>query len=183
MILSHFCKQCGPRSDCSFRSSLIWVHTVCRYAKNRFEKFARIFSRRHKQTTFSDAVFLGALRVKGSFGIESFIQTTYFWQNRTTWPLYQVSFLKPQNFQWLLFQHHMNSAVFKQGQRKLIIRFLSPPAPKNSDQIKNFEVENFFRDNRTFEENRFYTTFKNCKWIIVMKRVLKQGFLLFIHGS
>ena len=32
--------------------------------KNRFEKFARIFSRRHKQTTFSDAGFLGILRVK-----------------------------------------------------------------------------------------------------------------------
>ena len=32
--------------------------------KTRFEKPARIFSRRHKQTTFSDAVFLGALRVK-----------------------------------------------------------------------------------------------------------------------
>ena len=32
--------------------------------KNRFEKFARIFSRRHKQTIFSDAGFLGALRVK-----------------------------------------------------------------------------------------------------------------------
>ena len=32
--------------------------------KNRFEKFARIFSRRHKQTTFSDADFLGVLRVK-----------------------------------------------------------------------------------------------------------------------
>ena len=32
--------------------------------KNRFEKFARIFRRRHKQMTFSDAVFLGALRVK-----------------------------------------------------------------------------------------------------------------------
>ena len=30
---SHFCKQCGPRSDCSFRSSLIWVHIVCLYAK------------------------------------------------------------------------------------------------------------------------------------------------------
>ena len=30
---SHFCKQCGPRSDCSFRSSLTWVHTVCLYAK------------------------------------------------------------------------------------------------------------------------------------------------------
>ena len=26
----HTGKQCGPRSDCSFRSSLIWVHTVCR---------------------------------------------------------------------------------------------------------------------------------------------------------
>ena len=30
---SHFCKQCGPRSDCSCRSSLIRVHTVCLYAK------------------------------------------------------------------------------------------------------------------------------------------------------
>ena len=44
------------------RSSLIWVHTVWRYAKIGL-KFARIFSRRHKQTTFSDAVFLGTLRV------------------------------------------------------------------------------------------------------------------------
>ena len=32
--------------------------------KNRFVRFARIFSRRHKQTTFSDAGFLGILRVK-----------------------------------------------------------------------------------------------------------------------
>ena len=31
--------------------------------KNRFEKFARIFSWRHKQTTFSDAGFLGIVRV------------------------------------------------------------------------------------------------------------------------
>ena len=60
---SHFRKQCGPRSDCSSRSSLIRVHTVYLYAKNRFENFARIFSRRHKQTTFSDAGFLGILRV------------------------------------------------------------------------------------------------------------------------
>ena len=63
---SHFCKQCGPRSDCSSRSSLIWVHTVCLYTKCKFEKFARRCSRRHKQTTFSDADFLGALRVKHS---------------------------------------------------------------------------------------------------------------------
>ena len=45
----------------------VWTHIrlhcfiVC---KNRFEKYARIFSRRHKQTTFSDAGFLGILRVK-----------------------------------------------------------------------------------------------------------------------
>ena len=37
--------------------------TVCRYAKIGLEKFARIYSRRHKQTTLSDAGFLGALRV------------------------------------------------------------------------------------------------------------------------
>ena len=32
--------------------------------KNSFEKFERMFSRRHKQTTFSDAGFLAILRVK-----------------------------------------------------------------------------------------------------------------------
>ena len=31
--------------------------------KNMFEKFARIFSRRHKQETFSVAGFLGFLRL------------------------------------------------------------------------------------------------------------------------
>ena len=44
--------------------------------KNRFERFARIFSRRHKQhkqTTFSDAGFLGVLRV----GLNIF----YFFEN------------------------------------------------------------------------------------------------------
>ena len=45
------------------RSSLIRVHNVCLYAKSMFEKFARRCSRRHNQT-FSDAGFLGALRVK-----------------------------------------------------------------------------------------------------------------------
>ena len=52
--------------DQTARSSLIRIHTVCLYAKNRFEKFARIFSRRQKQTTFSDAGFLGALRANTS---------------------------------------------------------------------------------------------------------------------
>ena len=50
--------------DQTARSSLIRIHTVCLYAKIDFEKFARRFSRRHKQTTFSDAGFLGILRVK-----------------------------------------------------------------------------------------------------------------------
>ena len=36
--------------------------------KNRFEKFARIFSRQHKQKTFLDAGFLDILRVnRGRF--------------------------------------------------------------------------------------------------------------------
>ena len=56
---SPFCKPCGPRS----RSSLIRVHTFLPVCKKMFEKFARIFSRRHKQTTFSDAGFLGILMV------------------------------------------------------------------------------------------------------------------------
>ena len=38
--------------------------------KNRFEKSARIFNRRHKQTTFSDADFLGVLRIKCSVSLK-----------------------------------------------------------------------------------------------------------------
>ena len=38
--------------------------------KNRFEKFARIFSRRHKQMTFLDAGFLGVLRVNCKMVLE-----------------------------------------------------------------------------------------------------------------
>ena len=45
---SHFCKQCGPRSD-----FLIWVHTVCLYAKigliNLQEYSAEDINRRHFQ--------------------------------------------------------------------------------------------------------------------------------------
>ena len=32
-LRSLYGKQCGPRSDCSFRSSLFWVHAVCFYTK------------------------------------------------------------------------------------------------------------------------------------------------------
>ena len=55
---SHDCKQCGPRSDCSSGSSLIRVHTVCLYAKIGLSLHKNI-----QQTTFSDAGFLGILRV------------------------------------------------------------------------------------------------------------------------
>ena len=30
-LSSLYGKQCGPRSDCSYRSSLFWVHAVCFY--------------------------------------------------------------------------------------------------------------------------------------------------------
>ena len=65
-------------SACDFKSFLQTVWTQIRLlpkeqsdqgphcwpvCKNRFEKFARIFRRRHKQMSFSDASFLGILRV------------------------------------------------------------------------------------------------------------------------
>ena len=57
-------KQCGPRSDCSYWSSLFWVHAVCFYtyfASNvRLSFAADDFSRRHCQKHFSP----GALRIK-----------------------------------------------------------------------------------------------------------------------
>ena len=48
------------------RLLLVWsVSIYCLpVCKNRFEKFARIFSRRQKQRSFSDTGFLGILRVK-----------------------------------------------------------------------------------------------------------------------
>ena len=33
-------KQCGPRSDCFFKSSLIWVFTVCYSGKHFFVKYS-----------------------------------------------------------------------------------------------------------------------------------------------
>ena len=63
-LRSVYSKQCGPRSDCSYRSSLIWVHAVCFYillVSNVRQLFAADdFRRRHFQMHF----FLGSLRVK-----------------------------------------------------------------------------------------------------------------------
>ena len=64
-VRSLYGKQCGPRSDCSYRSSLLWVHAVCFYTQfvsnvRQLHVFAADdFSRRHFQMHF----FLGAFRV------------------------------------------------------------------------------------------------------------------------
>ena len=56
-------KQCGPRSDCSYRSSLFWVHAVCFYTwfvSNDRQLFtADDFSRRHFQMHFFPWCFKG----------------------------------------------------------------------------------------------------------------------------
>ena len=63
-LRSLYGKQFGPRSDCSYRSSLFWVHTICFYTLffgNVRQLFAADdFSRHPFQIDF----FLGALRVK-----------------------------------------------------------------------------------------------------------------------
>ena len=63
-LRSLYGKQCGPRPDCSYWSSLIWVHNVSFHTKsvrNARQLFvADHFSRRHFQMHF----FLDALRVK-----------------------------------------------------------------------------------------------------------------------
>ena len=49
VILKVIFANCGPRSDCSYRGSLTWVHTVCLYAKIGLKMS-------------QDAGFLGVLR-------------------------------------------------------------------------------------------------------------------------
>ena len=60
-LRSIYGRKCGPRPDCSYRSSLFWVFAVCFYTCNVRQLYeADDFSRRHFQMHF----FLGALRVK-----------------------------------------------------------------------------------------------------------------------
>ena len=58
LILSHFCKQCGPRSDCSSRSSLISVHTVCMYAKIGLKSLQEYSADDRNRRHFQMQVFL-----------------------------------------------------------------------------------------------------------------------------
>ena len=62
-LRSLYGKQCKPRSDCSYRSCLFWVHAVCFYTyfvSNARQLFAADdFSRRHFQMHFFSWRFKG----------------------------------------------------------------------------------------------------------------------------
>ena len=62
-LRSLYGKQCGPRSDCSYRSSLFWVHTVyfhTKFVSNVRQLFAADnFSRQHFQMHFFFLRFKG----------------------------------------------------------------------------------------------------------------------------
>ena len=63
-LRSLYGKQCGPRSDCSYRSSLFWVHAVCFYnlfVSNVRQLFAEMNS---VDNIFKCIFFLGILRVR-----------------------------------------------------------------------------------------------------------------------
>ena len=99
-------KQCGPRSDCSYRSSLFWVHAVGFYtyfaSKVRQLFAADNFSRQHFQMHF----FLGALRVKSRVLCECVVfvcihececvcMSACVWRERTEYLLLCCSSLHP----------------------------------------------------------------------------------------
>ena len=58
------------------RSSLIWVHTVSLYAKIGLKRWQEYSADDIKQMTFSDAGFLGVLRVNKSSGRVSALATS-----------------------------------------------------------------------------------------------------------
>ena len=53
-LRSLYGKQCGPRSDCSYRSSLFWVHPVCLYTVLNLSVMLGNFL---QQTTSADDIF------------------------------------------------------------------------------------------------------------------------------
>ena len=101
---SHFCKQCGPRSDCFSRSSLIWVHTVCLYAKIGLKVCKNI-----QQTTFSDAGFIGILRVKRLSGL--FVYTFFVSKGK----LYRVYLMVPLEKMFTLYLWRCVFLKYPQG--------------------------------------------------------------------
>ena len=75
-LRSLYGKQCGPRSDCSYRSSLFWVHNVCYYTW--FICYVRqLFAADDfSNDIFRYIFFLGALRVKSWRIASKLIQLT-----------------------------------------------------------------------------------------------------------
>ena len=65
-LRSLYGKQCGPRSDCSYRSSLFWVHAVCFYT-NSSVVLVNYLQRTTSVDDIFRCIFLGALRVKIQF--------------------------------------------------------------------------------------------------------------------
>ena len=66
-LISLYGKQCGPRSDCSYRSSLFWVHLFASILNSSV-----MLDNYLQQTTSADDIFrciffLGALRVNSFF--------------------------------------------------------------------------------------------------------------------
>ena len=98
--------------------------------KNRFEKFARIFSRRHKQTTFSDAGFLGVLRVNT---LLTFFQAAV-WDCLNHYAYADATFLAERLFaegkNWILFCSHINQIKSLQVFLGVFFSLISPQKHK-----------------------------------------------------
>ena len=57
-LRSHFCKQCGPRSDCSSRNSLIRARTIFLYTKKGLKNFQECLADNINRQHFEMQVFL-----------------------------------------------------------------------------------------------------------------------------
>ena len=69
-LRSLYGEQCGPRSDCSPRSSLFWDHAV-RFYTLFIGNVRQLFAADDFSRPFQIHFFLGALRVKTPFPIEN----------------------------------------------------------------------------------------------------------------
>ena len=77
LLGSLYCKQYGPRPDCSIRSRLIWVHSVCSHDQKKSEVHLNICSRCKKQRTLSGQKYNGRLRVNPLYNNEFYYLVAY----------------------------------------------------------------------------------------------------------
>ena len=83
-LRSLYGKQCGPRSDCSY---MLFASLL--YSSVMLGNYLR-------QTTFSDAFFLGALRVKYVFMCS---KEPYHWDSSFEYPRHMFLLINKNNFQ------------------------------------------------------------------------------------